>query len=131
MAYEQPGFLISLQTGADLSASTNQFTFVKLDANGHIVAIAAATDIPVGVLQDTPGNGDVGSVMVMGITKLQGSGALTDGNQIGTSAAGQAVAVVGGTDTTKYAVGQVLENNSAAGGYATCLINCANPHRAS
>jgi hypothetical protein len=129
MAYEIPGFVVSLEAAADLSA--HQYKFVKLNSSGQIAAIAAATDIPVGVLQNKPAAaGDVGEVMVLGVTKLQGDADLVKGNQIGTSADGQADAKTAGTDTTEYAVGQVLEDNSVAAGLITALINCANPHRA-
>ena len=128
MAFEQDGFSISREAAADLSA--HQHKFVKLNSSGQIAAIAAATDIPVGVLQDKPdAAGKVGRVMVGGITKLQGDADLAKGDLIGTSADGQAAAYVAGTDTTNYIVGQVLEDNAAAGGLASCLINCAAPSR--
>lgn len=127
MAYEIPCFSITLPAGGDLSSS--QFKFVKLNSSGQVVDVAAATDIPVGVLQNKPASGGAAEVMVIGITKVQGDADLAKGNQIGTSSDGQAAAYVNGTDTTKYVVGQVLLDNSAAGGIASALINCANPHR--
>lgn len=128
MAYEIPGLVITLEAAADLS--TSQYKFVKLDTNGKAAAIAAVTDIPIGILQNAPASGASASVMVYGVSKVQGDADLARGNQIGTSVDGQAAAYVAGTDTTKYIVGQVLEDNSAAGGYATATINCLNPHRA-
>lgn len=128
MAFEIPLFQISRTAGGDLSSS--QFKFVKLNSSGQVVDIAAVTDIPVGVLQNKPASGAEATVMVAGITKVQGDADLSKGNQIGTSADGQAAAYVAGTDTTKYIVGQVLDDNSAAGGLATALISCFNPHRA-
>ncbi|MDE2100077.1 MAG: hypothetical protein KGL39_22675 [Patescibacteria group bacterium] len=127
MAYEIPGLVITLTAAADLS--TSQYKFVKLDSTGKAAAIAAVTDIPIGVLQNAPASGASASVMVYGVTKVQGAADLARGNQIGPSVDGQAAAYVAGTDTTKYIVGQVLEDNSAAGGYATATINCAAPHR--
>jgi len=128
MAYEIPCLNITLPAGGDLSSS--QYKFVKLNSSGQVVDIAAATDIPAGVLQNNPASGGAAEVAVIGVTKLQGDADLAKGAQIGTSADGQAVALVAGTDTTKYVVGQVLEDNSAAAGLVTALINCANPHRA-
>lgn len=129
MAFESNQVNISLPAAADLSA--HQYKFVKLNSSGQVAAMAAATDIPVGVLQNKPNAAnDMATVCVLGITKIQGDADLSKGAQIGTSADGQADAKVAGTDTTEYAVGQVLEDNTAAGGYATCLINCINPHRA-
>lgn len=129
MAYEIPGFSHTLPAAADLSA--HQFKFVKLNTSGQIAAIAAATDIPFGVLQDKPdAAGEPGLVTMLGITKLQGDADLAKGDQIGTSADGQADAKTAGTDTTEYVVGQVLEDNTTAGGYVTAAINCLSPHRA-
>ena len=115
------------KAGADLSSS--QYKFVKLDTSGDVVACAAVTDIPYGVLQNDPASGETAEVMVIGISKVQGDADLTKGDQIGTSSDGQAAAYANGTDTTKYIVGQVLTDNSTAGGYITAVINCANPHR--
>jgi len=120
---------ITLEAAADLSAQ--QYRFVKLDTNGRVAAIAAVTDIPVGVLQNKPtGLGEMAEILVVGITKVRGDVDLARGNQIGCSVDGEAAPYVAGTDTTKYIVGQILEDNSAAGGLCTALINCANPHRA-
>ena len=128
MAYEIPVLLHSFRSAADLTAA--QYTFVKLDANGDIVACAAATDIPVGVLQNAPNTGQDASVMSIGISKVVADAALNEADLIGTSADGQADAKVPGTDTTEYIVGQVLTATTAAAGVATALINCASPARA-
>lgn len=128
MAYENPLFSITLPAAADLS--TKQYYFVKLNSSGQVDVCSANTDIPVGVLQNKPtAAGGAAEVMVVGVSKVSGDADLTKGNQIGTSADGQAAAYVNGTDTTKYVVGQVLLDNGAAGGIITALINCANPHR--
>lgn len=128
MAYEIPGIMISLQAAADLSA--NQFRFVKLDANGQVAAIAAVTDIPIGVQQDKPAaQGRACNVMLFGVSKVVGGANLAKADQVGVDSQGRAVAYVAGTDTTKYKVGQVLEDNSAAGGLATVLFSCMTPAR--
>ena len=69
--------------------------------------------------------------MVTGISKVSSDAALSIGNQIGTSADGQADAKTAGSDTTEYVVGVVLEASSGAGALATATVNCLNPHRAS
>lgn len=122
MAYEIPGFSFTLVAAADLSA--NQFKFVKLDTNGLAAAIAAATDLPIGVLQNAPISGQEATIVVDGITKLQGDAALTPGLAIGTSADGQADAKTLGTDITEHVVGTVLEGCGAAGNLCTALIRC-------
>lgn len=129
MAYEVPGFKISgLEAAADLS--THQFKFVKLDTAGRVAAISAVTDIPIGILQNKPsGIGVAAEVMADGISKVQGDADLARDDMIGTSIDGQAAKYIAGTDTTKYIVGRVLEDNSAAGGLATVLFDCKSPSR--
>ena len=128
MAFEQPLFVLTgLKAGADLSAK--QFRFVKLDASGDVVVCAGVTDIPIGVLQNKPTSGQAVEVMAIGISKIEGDADLAIGDMIGTSADGQAAAYVAGTDTTKYVVGRVLTENSAAAGLISALVNCMNPHR--
>ena len=129
MATEQPGFKYTLEAAADLSA--HQYKFVKLDSNGRAAAIAADTDIPCGVLQNKPNAlGVAAEIMATGISKVQGDADLARGAQVGPSADGQAAARVAGTDVTKYVAGQVLTDNSVAGGICSVLLNCLTPHRA-
>src|SRR5262245_41270427 len=130
MAYEIPGLKGSFRAAADLSASTNQFKYVKLDANGDVVAIAAATDFPIGVLQNRPALGQEAELIIDGVTKLQGDAALTPGTHIGTSADGQADAKTLGTDTTEHVNGVVLEGCAAAGNLCTALVHCGIGNRA-
>jgi hypothetical protein len=117
----------SFEAAADLSAK--QFYFVKLATGGKVDVCAAATDVPIGVLQNKPTSGQTAEVTVLGITKVSGDADLAIGNLIGTSSDGQAAAYAAGTDTTKYVVGQVMIDNSAAAGLITATINCMNPHR--
>jgi hypothetical protein len=130
MAYEISNYSVkvTLVAGADLSAL--QYTFVKLDSNGAAVAAAAATDIPIGVLQNAPTSGQEAEVLIVGGTKIVAGAALSDGALIGTSSTGKAVALVAGTDTTKYVVGTILTESAADGNIVTAVINCANPGRA-
>lgn len=128
MAVEIPILCKSFPAGADLSAL--QFTFVKLNTSGQIIACSAATDRPIGVLQDKPKSGQAGYVMIIGETKVQADAALTIGTLIGTSSDGQADAKVPGTDTTEYVCGTVSVAAGAAAGLASAIINCAAPFRA-
>jgi hypothetical protein len=116
------------KAGADLSAK--QYYFVKLNADNQVIVCAAATDIPAGVLQNNPANGDAAEICVVGETKISGDADLDAGHLIGTSADGQADRKIAGTDTTEYIVGQVKEGNGAAGGLVTAFVNCASPSRA-
>lgn len=130
MAWEQHGFKpTSFKAGADLSAK--QFYFVKLDTTvGQVVVCAAATDIPIGILQNKPTSGEEAEIVALGISKVSADAALAINDQIGTSADGQADPKVNGTDPTEYVVGRVLTAVSNAGELATVIINCINPPRA-
>lgn len=131
MAWEVDGVvkLVGFTAGADLSAK--QYHFVKINTGKTVVACSALTDVPIGVLQNAPTSGQAAEVCVIGITKIVGDADLALGDAIGPSADGQADARVIGTDTTHYVAGVVLEENSAAGGIVTAVINCASPGRAS
>ena len=130
MAYEiSNGTLkITLPAGADLS--TKQYYFVKVNSSGNAVLCAAATDAPIGVLQNNPVSGAEASITVIGGTKLVAGAAIAAGIKIGTDSAGKADAKVAGTDTTEYTVGQVLLASAADADVLTAVINCASPNRA-
>lgn len=129
MPVEQPGFKMSKEAAADLSAK--QFHFVKLDANGRVAAIAADTDCPCGILQNKPNAlGVAAEIMVDGISRIIGSGNLAKGNFLGTNAAGRAEARLV-TDTTKYMLGQILIDSDADGEECSVLFSCFAPTRAS
>lgn len=128
MATEMPLMIISMVAGADLSAK--QYYFVEQTGTGRNVTVCnAVTDKVIGVLQNKPTSGQVAEVLVLGMSKVSGDADLAIGDLIGTSSDGQAAAYVPGTDTTKYVVGRVIDENGAAGGLVTALINCMNPHR--
>lgn len=130
MAFEGPQMCYpGVVAGADLSAAANQYLFVKWSAAKTVVLCAGTTDKPCGVLQNTPASGAAATVCYLGVTKVQGDVDLGFGDSIGTSADGQAAVLVAGTDTTKYIVGVVIDDNAAAAGLATVVINCASLHR--
>ena len=130
MAYEISNYSVkvTLVAAADLSAL--QYTFVKLNSSGQVAAVSGATDLPIGVLQNAPTAGQEAEVLVVGGTKIKAGAAIGEGAQVGTSAAGKAVALTAGTDTTKYVAGTLLTESAADGNIVTAVINCANPHRA-
>lgn len=130
MAYEiaNAAVKITLPAGADLS--TKQYYFVKINTSGQAVLCAAATDKPIGVLQNTPTSGQAASVLVVGGTKIVSSASIDEGVLIGTASTGKADAKVPGTDTTEYVVGTVISAAGADGEILTAVINCASPARA-
>lgn len=129
MAWEAPSFMIpGLVASGDLSSK--QFHFVKLSAANTVAACTAATDKPIGILQNKPTNGQNAEVMALGVSKLSSDAALSVGDSVGPSADGQGDAKTPGTDTTEFIGGQVIEATTTAGGLATVTVNCLNPHRA-
>ena len=130
MAYEFSNYSVKVTLVAAADLSTKQYTFVKLDSDGKVAAASGATDIPIGVLQNAPIAGQEAEVLVVGGTKIVAGAAIGEGALVGTGATGKAVALVAGTDTTKYVVGTLLTESAADGNIVTAVINCANPGRA-
>jgi hypothetical protein len=130
VAYEIANYSvkITLVAGADLSAK--QYTFVKLNSSGQAIAVAAATDRPIGVLQNAPTSGQEAEVLVVGGTKLVAGAAVTEGAVVGTDGSGKGVALTVGTDTTKYILGTSLLEVAADGEVTTVVVNCASSARA-
>jgi hypothetical protein len=129
MAYEISNYSVkvTLVAGADLSSK--QYTFVKLDSSGQAVAAAAATDIPIGVLQNAPTSGQEAEVLISGGSKLVLGGTVAAAGVVSTSSAGAGVAIVHGTDTTKFALGQAI-TGGASGEIVTVVVSCGNAGRA-
>jgi len=130
MAYDiaGSGITITLEAAADLSS--NQYNFVKLDANGKVVICVAdsAGTIPIGVLQNAPTSGQAATVLVVGISKIEAGVAMDEGVTIscsdGSSAADDGQAVL--ADASDVVVGQTI-TAGAADEYITAAINCASP----
>lgn len=109
----------SANAGADLSALQN--TFVKLSTT-TVIPVAAATDVPVGVVVNNPTSGKTAEVVVSGIVKIKASAAIAVGAPVGTTAGGLAVTLVRGTDTTKFICGMALTAATAANDVITVLL---------
>jgi len=121
MAFEAAQIKVGQFTAsADLSGK--QYHFVKMSGNNTVTVCAAITDVPIGVLQNTPTSGQAAEVCLFGITKVVADGTLAAGNVLGTSADGQADAIVAGTDTTVYTMGIAL-NAASAGETVEAFIN--------
>src|SRR5262249_38183238 len=117
--------------GADLSSY--QYHFVKLSA-GNIVPCDAAGEEALGVLQDAPTSGKVGTVCLMGRSKLKCGGNITQGAHIKTSTGAKAIAAVAGTVNTSdtgsasdavvgsFVMGKALDG-AADGDLIDALIN--------
>lgn len=129
MAYEISNYSVkvTLIAGADLSAK--QYMFVKLNSAGEAIAVAAITDVPIGVLQNAPTAGQEAEVLVSGGTKLVAGEAITLPAFLSVTSVGKADKVAT-TDTTQFVVGQALTAGAADLEVITALVNCANPTRA-
>lgn len=129
MAYEiaSTAVRITLPAGADLS--TSQYLFVKINSSGQAVLCSAATDKPIGVLQNSPASGGEAAITVVGGTKLKTSAACDEGSVVGTTSAGKGAPYVAGTDTTKFIVGSVILASGADNELATVIVNCASAAR--
>ena len=112
MAYEASQIRFgNLTAGADLSSK--QFYFVKLASATTVDVCSAVTDVPIGILQNTPESGETATIAIFGISKAVADGTLTAARWIGTSADSQAAGITPGSDTTVYVMGQAIQAASA------------------
>ena len=129
MAYEFSNYSVKVTLVAGANLSAKQYNFVKLNSSGVAVAVAAATDLPIGILQNAPLSGEECEILITGGSKLVLGGTVAAGATVSPSAAGAGVAIVHGTDTTKYAMGQAV-TGGASGEIVTVVVNCSSAGRA-
>lgn len=130
MAWEGPQTRQSYNAGADFR-TTGQFRFVVKNGTGDdIEAVNAATDAPIGVLQNNPNTNQEATVAHAGDTKLVAGGVINEGDRIGTDNQGRGVAIVPGTDVTKYLLGTALTPASGADIIFTASVDCPAAGRA-
>ncbi len=130
---------LSYPASGDLSAS--QYNFVKLNGSGQVTAITAATDIPIGVLQNKPkALGQMAEITVIGVTKVNAGGAIGIAKQISFTAAGKASTPATGENglgaayvqATQLVVGFLYQQTAAANNdVCSVVVNCLNPLPAS
>lgn len=132
MAYELPvtQHSVSVTAGADLSAL--QYTFVKLNSSGQVVAVSAINDVALGVLQNAPTSGKTAEVCVHGVTKLKASAAITLPSAIGFTTSGKSVGVTilqgaSYVQATKSVVGQAITAAGANNDIHTVFISAVVP----
>lgn len=97
---------------ADVDLSSSQYCFVKLTSTG-VALCTAITDIPYGILQNNPIQGQNATVRVAGMSKLKMGGTVTKGQTISTSATSLGIVAA----TTSYQIGfcEVGANNGEIG----------------
>lgn len=110
MAIEIPGFSMSLEASADLSAF--QHHFVEVDSNGQLTISNSAGESVFGVLQNDPGaQGVAGSVMKTGVSKVVAGAAIAAGALVQTNASGRAITAASGD----FVVGRAIDAVGANG----------------
>ena len=128
MATESVLYKETFVAAADLR--TLQFMFVKMNGTANqIVAVAADTDEPIGVLQNTPNTGQAAEVVIIGRTKVKQNGSIAPGAIIGCVNGGKADAKAWGTDKTEFGVGRMYENGGADNAIGSAFINCILPSK--
>jgi len=128
MAFEFSNYSVKLTRVACADLSALQYTFVKLSTTDTVVTCSAATDIPIGVLQNAPTSGQEAEILIVGGTKLVAGATVAIGDLLGVTSAAKA-SVVTTSDTTKYVLGSAI-SGGATSDVITAVINCANPTRA-
>ena len=132
MAWEQNPYAVkvTLVSAADYATTSKQFYFVTVGAPGTgsttptATLVASATAKPFGILQNAPKAAYEAEVTVSGISKVVAGGTIAVGDSLGSNASGAAVALVQGTDTTKYIVGTAL-SAGASGDIITIAVACS------
>lgn len=123
MAFEDPGKVASFIAYEDLSS--DQYRVMVLQAEGYVRRPDAATDIPVGILQNAPESGEIAVVALIGgggISKVVLNGTLSAGalvacEYVGATDAGKVQTYAG----TQYCVGQLLTGGNEDD-IAACLL---------
>ena len=132
MAYEEILQSITLDADASLGIYTGvagmrggpannsglQYRFVKITGEHTCGLVAAATDAVVGVLQNKPQQaGDVATVGLNGISRVEVAGAIAAGAPVFSDATGRATATGTGS-----ALGYAIHSSAAAGELLPVLL---------
>lgn len=115
MSYEEK--LDSISLIADGDQSGNQYKFMKGDTTG-VALQDSAGGVCIGVLQNTPTDGQVATVGISGVTKVVAGAAVSLWDNIQSDATGRAIAAT----TGDYSQGIALEAATAAGQIIAMLM---------
>lgn len=107
-----------LVAAANLTAL--QYTFVKLDANGKVIAASAQGEACIGVLQNKPNTGEAAEVVIFGISKVVADAAINEMDQLTNQTDGQAMAAA----SADFVLGTAITAAGGAGEVITAAINC-------
>jgi hypothetical protein len=115
--------ILDISYPAAESLANDQYRIVILDATlGTVRRPNAATDIPLGILQNAPGSGEAAVVRVLGISKVVLGGTIARGvivscEYVGAADAGKAQTAA----ATHYPVG-ILLDGGVEDDLCTCLM---------
>lgn len=109
---DQLGGDITRLAGADYSATTEQYKIVRVSSPTQVVTTTAATQIPLGVLQNRPASGQAAEVRVNSgsTTKCVCGAAVTAGQEIMSDASGRGITAT----TTNEVIGIALTSTANA-----------------
>lgn len=140
MAFEKALLIQSFTAASDMTAASQQYCFVKFAASAEtVLPCTAAADLPIGVLQNNPEQGEQAQVALFGVTKIRvGSTDIglvsTTSGLLGVDSTGRA-AILGapgvGALTTQYVLGRIIAVDASDndGALVTAAINCIGLNR--
>lgn len=132
MAFEKPLLTNGFTAASAMDSASMQFCLVKLNADGTVNLCTAATDIPIGVLQNMPSRGQLAEVGMLGISKVRvGAADLSGGELLSVDSTSRAAANAAGTGTTAYVIGRciLIDNADNDAALVTATIDCLAPNR--
>ena len=110
MSQSTRSFELSKTASEDLSAK--QFHIVQMDSSGDAEVAEGATDLLLGVLQNTPESGQEATIRFIGTTKVIASAAIAIGANVTAANDGEAVTT---TTDKDIVIGVALEAAAAQG----------------
>ena len=120
MATSEPGIDVSFTAAGTMAAK--QFYIAKLSAARTVDVTTAATNQPIGVIQDNPASGAV-SVRIFGIAKVViGAAISTAGVKLVSDGSGRAITAAAGAGTNNGYLGFALETSGAAGDVISVFV---------
>ncbi len=119
MATTQGMQTITLLAGEDLTAAAKQFSAVKLDSSGDVVLTEDPADIPVGILQNNPDDGQRAIVALLNGAVLKmvcGGNAIAIGAEVTTHDTVDGAIDDAGIAASDYSYGIALQTAAATAG---------------
>lgn len=130
MAAGSPGvsdvrYIPGLTAGA--SFASGQYKVVKFASTANaVIAVAATTDVAIGVIQNDAASGEAALVAYDGIVLcLAGAADLAAGENVGYNTTGQ---VVDHVTATRMSIGRTLDASTAVGDYVRVMLYGGGAH---